>query len=316
MTAPSPFLPGTNIQFAWDSTSLGYLKTCPRLYYYHMIEGWTSRDESIHLRFGIEYHAALEQFERHRTEGHDFDDALALTVHNALLRTREWDPDTTEKPGNYKNPRTLVGLIIDRCDQFRNDPAKTYILANGQPAVELSFRFPLDFGPEGSDQPYLFCGHLDRVVNFNDGLYAKDFKTTTAMPSQHYFAQYSPNNQMTGYTIAGQVVLESPIRGVIIEAAQILLTEPARFVRGFAHRTQDQLEEWLTDLRYHLAQAERYAKANYWPMNDTSCDKFGGCRFREVCAKSPNVREAFLRGRFIKAEPEDRWNPLKPRTEE
>jgi hypothetical protein len=32
--AVSPFLPGTKIQFAWDSTSLGMLKTCPRLYQY------------------------------------------------------------------------------------------------------------------------------------------------------------------------------------------------------------------------------------------------------------------------------------------
>ena len=46
----SPYLPGTNIQFAWDSTSLGLLKTCPRLYYYTIIEGYAPRGESIHPR--------------------------------------------------------------------------------------------------------------------------------------------------------------------------------------------------------------------------------------------------------------------------
>ena len=56
----SPFLPGTKIQFAWDSTSLGLIKTCPRLYQYTMIDGWGHRGESIHLKFGIEYHHALE----------------------------------------------------------------------------------------------------------------------------------------------------------------------------------------------------------------------------------------------------------------
>ena len=62
--AQSPFLPGTHIQYAWDSTSLGYLKTCPRLYQYTMIDGWGTTAESIHLRFGIELHKALEDYER------------------------------------------------------------------------------------------------------------------------------------------------------------------------------------------------------------------------------------------------------------
>ena len=50
----SPFLPGTQIMYAWDSTALGLLKTCPRLYQYTIIEGWGSRDESIHLH-GVVY---------------------------------------------------------------------------------------------------------------------------------------------------------------------------------------------------------------------------------------------------------------------
>ena len=67
--ARSPFLPGTNIQYAWDSTSLGLLKTCPRKYQYEMIEGWGTRDESIHLRFGIEYHTALQDYAISRAKG-------------------------------------------------------------------------------------------------------------------------------------------------------------------------------------------------------------------------------------------------------
>ena len=46
LATTSPFLPATHIQYAWDSTSLGYLKTCPRLYQYIMIEGWQSQIES------------------------------------------------------------------------------------------------------------------------------------------------------------------------------------------------------------------------------------------------------------------------------
>jgi len=309
----SPFLPNTHIQFAWDSTSLGYIKTCPRLYQYIMIEGWGSRDESIHLRFGIEYHAALEAYAHSRASGINHEDAIHDTVRAVLERTFDWHPDITTKAGKYKNRRSLIEIIIDYLDHFIDDPCKTYIKADGTAAVELSFRFELDWGPSEFDQPYVLCGHLDRVVDFAGGLYVMDHKTTTTSPGQYYFNQYEPNNQMTLYTLGGQMVLHTPIKGVIIRAGQILLTEPHRFVSGFIYRTPDQLEEWLLDLRLHLNNAEAYAEANYWPMNDTACDKFGGCKFRGICSKSPAVREQFLRADFDKLTEDEKWNPLRSR---
>jgi hypothetical protein len=86
-------------------------------------------------------------------------------------------------------------------------------------------------------------------------------------------------------------VINSPVKGVIIDAAQIAI-EFSRFTRSFTFRTQEQIEEWLLDLRYWLGKAEEYAIANYWPLNDTACDKYGGCKFRKVCSRSPQVREA------------------------
>jgi hypothetical protein len=118
---------------------------------------------------------------------------------------------------------------------------------------------------------------------------------------------------MTLYSFAGKVMLNSPIKGVIIDAAQVLLEKPNAFQRGFAYRTADQLDEWLDDLRYWLHQAESFAKANYWPQNDTSCQKFGGCMFREVCSRSPQVREQYLKASFDQLKPEERWNPLRAR---
>ena len=43
---------------------------------------------------------------------------------------------------------------------------------------------------------------MDRVVSFNDQLFVMDHKTTTTTPSQYYFNQYEPHNQMTLYTMA------------------------------------------------------------------------------------------------------------------
>lgn len=323
VSAPSPFLPGTNIQYAIDSTTLGLMKTCPRLYQYTMIDGYQSRDESIHLRFGIEYHAALEHFDHSLARGLDRPEALHRMVRATVDRTKDWRPDESTKAGRYKNSESLVGLLVDYVDHFDPDPATTYIKSDGTPAVELSFRHELEFGPSiqpNSDdepiqryQPYLLCGHLDRVVTFNTQLLVMDRKTTTTTLGAYYFAQYHPHNQMSLYTLAGRIILNTRIDGVIIDAAQIKLEEPNAFARGFTYRTQGQLEEWLDDLQTTLSLAETYATNNYWPMNDTSCDKFGGCKFREICARDPHVRPAVLKSNFDKLPPDQIWNPLKHR---
>lgn len=323
--APSPFLPGTQIQFAWDSTSLGYLKTCPRLYYYQMIEGWSSKEESIHLRFGIEYHQALQDYDDWKAQGEDHNTATQNAILALLKRTYGWEVDTSERPGDLKNRKSLVMAVVWYLEKYRVDAAQTFILDNGKPATELSFKFELDWGPKlssyGKDKtrlPYTLCGHLDRVVTYSDELMVMDRKTTTMSLTNFYASQFEPNNQMSLYSFAAKVVLDTHVKGVIIDAVQLYgansKTEAgANFQRFITYRTPGQVEEWIGDLRYHLTMAEGYAQASYWPMNDTACDKFGGCKFRRICSKDPGVRKQFLKTYFTQLSIEDRWNPLKPR---
>lgn len=317
----SPFLPGTQVQFAIDSVSIGLMKSCPRLYEMTILEGWQAKAESIHLRFGIEYHQALQEYDVSRANGVEHEDAIYDCVSALASRVWDWNPDRESKAGKYKNRDTIVSLVLDYLDHFSDDPAATYIKADGKAAVELSFRFELPFASSGYEvvedggmgQPYLLCGHLDRVVVFNDQLLVMDRKTTTTTLGSYYFDQYEPDNQMSLYTLAGKVVLGAPIRGVVIDAAQVMLAEPNRFVRGFTYRTPDQTQEWLRDLELLLQTFESYARLNYYPMNDKFCSMFGGCKFRGICAKDPAVRERFLKTDFIKLDEQSRWNPLKPR---
>src|SRR5260221_10852583 len=89
--ARSQFLPGTKVQFAWDSTTLGAFKTCPRLYQYLYVDGWGSTEESVHLRFGSEYHHALENYARSRAVGINHEESLHDVIRQLLIDT--WDED-------------------------------------------------------------------------------------------------------------------------------------------------------------------------------------------------------------------------------
>jgi len=282
-----------------------------------MIQSWQPKEDNVHLRFGIEYHHALEAYDKLRHAGKDHNDAMHELVKDMLLRTGDWDPDHPNK-----NRKTLTRTIIWYLEKFRNDVTKVYVLPDNTVAVEQSFRFQLDWGPKGAIikeseqlvngeyvydiQPYLLCGHLDRVVTFNDELFVMDRKTTKNTIGSYYFDNFDPDNQMSLYTLAGQVLFETAIRGVIIDAAQVAVGFSS-FERGFTYRNPDQIDEWVNDLHYWFQLAEEFAKANYWPMNDTACSMYGGCKFRKICSKSPSVRERFLGADFVKGEP---WNPL------
>lgn len=302
-------MPG--LQLFWDSTSLGLLKTCPRKYYLKMIEGWASKKEAIPLLFGIHYHNALEYYDHYRMQGVDHEDALLTVVHDMLRETGIRAPDGKfipwESGDTYRNRETLIRSAVWYLDQFQDDPAECVRLKNGKPAVEVSFKMEIPMiHPKG--EPYYICGHLDKVVDFGGENWILDHKTTKMGLSDYYWKQYDPNNQMSLYTFAANVVLEKKAKGVIVNAAQVGVNF-TRFARRFSLRSKGQLDEWYNDLEMYLKQAEQYAENNHWPMNDTACDKFGGCEFIDICSSDPQMRHKFLNSNFNKKI----WDPTKER---
>lgn len=302
--ANSSFFSGTKLQFAWDSTSLGTLKSCPRKYLYSVVYGYQTSGESIHLTYGLWVHSAFELFEKRKAAGDGFEAALRTTIRAVL----EWTWVEDEAGGHpwtshdaNKTRDNLIRTIIWYCYEHINDPAETVILPNGKPAVELTFRFQLD-------NEIILCGHLDRLVSFQDQTFVMDHKTTKSTISDYYFDQYKPSNQMTLYTAAGKVVYEQPVNGVIINAIQIAVGF-TRFARGITYRTNREIAEYLETTKWWIAQAHAMAEADNFPMNDTSCHDFGGCPFRKVCASDPGVRQATLDNDYTRRV----WDPLVPR---
>lgn len=293
------------LQLAWDQTCLGTLKECPRKYQYTVIHGLGLSEDNPHLIFGSVYHAATERYDHARANGQNHDDAVLVAVSYALeatWNTRLNRPWISDEP--TKTRFTLIRTIVWYLEEFRVDPLKTVILANGKPAVELSFQF--DSGYTSSmGEKFVLAGHIDRVALLGPDAFVTDKKTTMHALDDNYFDGYSPDNQFSLYPIAGKIAFGVAAKGIIVDAAQIGVTF-ARFERREIHRDAAQLEEWMTDLRYWLTIAEMYAKTDYWPMNDRACFR---CHFRPICARSPGARDMWLKAKY----PVRVWDPLTPR---
>ena len=301
-------------QFVWDSTSIKLATTCLRKYQYKLIDGWTSLQPSPHLIFGAHYATALEHYHKLVALGSSEDEAIITVVAEAMTATWEYEKDAEGNPipetgapwlsiDSYKSRENLIRTIIWYLDEFgADDSMRTYMLSDGKPAVEHSYKLPIDGN-------IILSGHIDRLVEYGGDVYVTDNKTTKSAISPYYFRQFDLDIQMSGYTFAGKVIYNLPVKGVIIDAAQIAIGF-TRFGRAPTMRSDDQLAEWLDETIETIGRARKAFTDERFPRNLTSCSDYGGCEFREICSVPRAHRQAFLKGSFKKDVP---WNPAKPR---
>ncbi len=301
----------SGVQFAWDSTSLGAAKRCPRYYNFTIRHGLRRKAEALPLTFGILFHKGREIYDKAIAAGVEHTQAQISLVRYILLAT--WNP-AEGKPtlpskaqdeisgDNNRNRETLVRALVWHTENYHTDACQMVILSNNLPAVELSFRFSLD----GAET--LLCGHLDKVVDYAGTKWVQDYKTTTTTLGSYFFEKFTPDNQMSLYSLAARVVFDTPAQGVIIDGIQSAVGFTA-FGRGFAPRTEEFLEEWLLDTKEFISRFQDHSQRESFPANDSACAIYGGCTFRSICSKSPSVRSAFLSTDFE----QKTWDPMIPR---
>lgn len=311
MTLPIPYNSENNssfskavlhLQVAWDSTSLGLLKECPRKYYYTMVLGRVPNADNVHLTFGAHYHKALEVYDHAKSAGKTHDEAQLEAVRYCFEATVHRLPGGGWRPWNSgdanKNRYTLVRTVVWYLEQFAHDALKTLQIEKDgkpQPTVELSFRYETNIPIADTGHNFWICGHLDRLVEMDGNVYFLDRKTTKQTLSDYTFANYSPDNQMSLYDFSAPIIWKGPVKGGILDAAQVAVGF-SRYERRFLKRTPGHREEWYNDTRVWLQHALDYALAQHWPMNDKSCGNYGGCAFRDLCNKGPEVRDKWLLG--------------------
>lgn len=286
-----------NMQKVWDSTSLGYLLECKRKYYQSLVLGYRKSPQPPPLWYGTMIHRGIEIYLKERAKGNK--NYLRKAIRKVLADSFGYYSDD-----NRRTKMTLVRALVWYDHHFQDDPLKVITLSNGKVAAELSFRISLPIiSPDGDN--YILAGHMDAVVEFAKQLWVLEHKHTVMALNDKYFAQFTPNNQVSLYSLAGKTILKEPIQGVIINGIQVGAGF-ARFQRKPIPRSIAFLDEWLNDVCYEIKMTEQYAKADRWPGNDTACSKYSGCVFRESCGKAPRMRERWLESHFKR----EFWNPL------
>lgn len=297
------------LQLGIDSTSLGIFKECPYKYELTIRQGWQPRIKSVDLVFGMFMHEGFETYYKSRADGQEHEAALRQALRRLMERTwdRELNRPIRELEDNVKNRLGLARALVWGLDALAKDPdaaaPTTHLLADGSAAAELSFRFDSGHVSRLTGEPFLLCGHIDRLVEFAGRLWVEDYKSTRHATDERYFSQFSPDNQISLYVLAGQVAFKEEIAGLIISAMQI----GVNFVRGprrqIIPRKPESIAEWHTQLGWWLQMMESCVESGVWPQNDKSC---WGCEFRGICARPPAGRQQRLEADFVRRI----WDPM------
>jgi hypothetical protein len=305
-------------QFAWDSTSLKWASTCSRYYAFTMLLSYEG-DRSVHLVFGGHYARALELFHKFRAEGLDHDEATFRVIEYTLTNT--WIHSTKDGvriPGTgqaeffdseVKSREALIRTIVWYLEENRYTEWTTFITSQGKAAVEFSFKIELS-------DTIIYSGHIDRVLQYGGDFFIQDQKTTSSTLTTRFFHSFDTDIQMSGYAYAGHSIYSIPIKGVMIDGAQ-LAAGYSKFMRGFTMRSNAFLNEWRNEMLLLIDQTQKQtlewrktSDLSAFRPNYTACGNYGGCAFRSVCSAPPSLRERLLRGN-LSVRPQ--WNPLTPR---
>ena len=293
------------IQFALDNTSIALFKTCPRKYKLTILDGWNLKSMPLPLKFGIHFHSIMQTWHILKTSDTPKDEALLRVVRLAGLLG-----ETLHSGDNTRGKEQLLRSTIWYIETFWEDSARTVMLSTGKPAVEYSFTLP--FFEHNGDQIYL-CGHLDRVVKWQGKVYTSDFKTTKYPLDSAFPAKFKPSGQFTLYSAATHIIADATqdlpaADGILLDAIQLGVNFN-RYQRYIVPFSLEEIDEYLTGLRYWIIRLREAAEAGAFPANEEACGLYGGCVFREICSHPPARREAYLRGHFKQSV----WDPLQSR---
>jgi len=129
----------------------------------------------------------------------------------------------------------------------------------------------------------------DLVLQLDNGIIPVDHKTAKQRKEPSRLA-----NQFIGYCygLGGNNIVVNKI------GFQKTLKPNERFQRYTLSYPDDVLQEWKDNTVWWIKLLLQHIEQDYWPANFTSCDKWAGCVFANVCIKERIARDFELKRSF------------------
>lgn len=149
---------------------------------------------------------------------------------------------------------------------------------------------------DSEDLTILYEFKIDLILQLQNAIIPVDHKSAKARRDPNQLA-----NQFKGYC----VVLG--VNNIMINEIgfQKSLKPQDKFRRHVLSYSNEILEEWVGTTVWWVRHAMDVIESGYYPQNFTSCDKYSGCIYKEICIADQSVRDYKINSMF---NTKNRWD--------
>ena len=290
------------LYFKLDSQALNSADLCDERYRLDMMEHWRPKKKARALERGSLVHDMLKTYRRAKMEGFTKEEHHAVIQRCIIEADKKFAEMTTLTLEEYKEediPTFKENVLHHQYDGWQ-------IIDVERPFSRVLYEddIPLTFlGEFYAGLVIIYEGIIDAlIIDPRIGQAVVDTKTEGRKSNP-----YILSNQFQGYEWAFGVP-------VIIDKVGFQKTLPPKEkFRRLVHNSEAHaVNEWVQDtietVRKILTWYERIARGERLKKNRTSCDKYSGCIYQDVCKIPSELRTARLIARFDKTEPWDPYN--------
>lgn len=292
-----------------DASSL-VKSSCDLRFYNIVIKGYREPLVSNDIQYGTAVHKFVETMFRS-------DGKLDLAINAAKeIHSRPCLIKLTKK---HLTLNHLMRTCIDLWQDFiEKDDFEYFTLTNGQPAVEITFSIKIY---EDEENEVYLEGTIDKFGKIKNGCYAVgDYKTTSSWDTDSYFNGYRLSPQLKTYVYAIKTkastetafskIAETPI-GAFIDGIFLSSSKPSTFKRSevfvFKDKQLATYEKMLINTAKKVCTWVNEPEANGL-INGSCMERFGPCRFFNICAAPDKITQEQLLKRDFIVKP---YEPLK-----
>ena len=264
-----------------DSSMMGTLKSCGKLFENIYVSEWKPKEQSVHLHAGKSFARGIEIARKSfYVSGLSADDSISEGL-RALLESYG---DYQCPPDSAKSAERTAGAYEFYFSHYPlgevgKDPI---ILPSGRVGIEFTFAHPLPINHPVTGNPLIYSGSLDALLNYAGGVFICDEKTASRLGAT-WGRQWDLRSQFTGYAWGCR---EAGIRvdGAIVRGVSILKTKYDT-QEAISYRPQWMVDRWFDETMQWIERAIFDWKRNGFLHNlDHSCAEYGGCAFRTCCS--------------------------------
>lgn len=278
-----------------DISQFDTFRACEQKYFLRYMRNKQTLERATPLDRGTLVHLACEIYYTGIMQGRPYDDNVVAAL-SAVRRI-----GVQETGLEIDDILAVVDTMEENFDFWKKDDYSSQIIDVEKPFIYLFH--------EADDWRLYLTGKIDLIVSDN---------RYTNLPKDHKsFERTAPtgrlSNQFRNYAYA----LKSDYLEVNKIGFQKTLPANKKFIRVMLTYDKGSFDKWKLNM---IASIEHYISCvadGYWPMNETSCNKFNKqCEYLDVC-DSPDVQtvEYKLLTLFVDGEPWDVTKSLKKTSE-